>query len=199
MPSSLHRWLVASIAVAVTRSSFAAEVPAAAPPLRSVTVSVQADHPDVVLDAPRTEHNGASDWVTVCALPCEGLRLSPLSSYRVAGAEILPSDPFGLLPNAESQVVTVSTKTPDNRKSARGLMIGGLVGVGVGAAILIPSVVAANSFTNQGEDGVIGAFGFATLAALGVLVTLAGAIIATIGGINLANCDTTVTVRANPG
>ncbi len=157
---------------------------------------MQADHPEVVLDAPRKERNGASDWVTVCALPCEGLRLSPLSSYRVAGTEILPSDPFELLPNAESQLVAVRTKTPANRNSARGLMIGGLIGVGVGSALLIPSLIFASDIQNNGT-AIEGAVGVAALFGLGALVTLAGAIIATVGGINLANCDTTVTVRAN--
>ncbi len=199
MRASLHRWLVASIAVAVARASFAAEVSTPSPPLRSVTVSIQADRGEVVLYAPRTNRIGESEWATVCVLPCEGLQLSPRSRYRVEGTEVLPSDPFALLPDAESQAVTVRSKTPHNRNSARGLIYGGLVGVGIGAAIIIPSTLLLGSAFNGGSEAAVDAVaGAAFLVGLGTVIALAGTIIATIGGINLANCDTTVTVTARP-
>jgi hypothetical protein len=93
-------------------------------------------------------------------------------------------------------VVNVRAKAPSDRNVALGLLIGGLVGVGVGAAILIPTVVAASNIHGGGEASSFGAFFLLIPASLGALIGLAGAIVATVGGVNLANANTSVSVEA---
>jgi hypothetical protein len=167
--------------------------------VRTTKAFVHGNRDDLELESPETGSDGASRWTKVCSLPCSGLHLSLAPPYRVVGSEVLPSDPFQLLPTSESQVVNVLATPLSDRNTARGLFIGGLVGVGVGAlAIGSAAIVLANAGSSRtGEQPFNDAFTAGAIAGLfGVAVVLSGVIVAIIGGIKLANARTSVSVEA---
>jgi hypothetical protein len=165
------------------------------------SVTVHADRDGMKLETPQTDAEGKSEWSTTCDLPCEGLQLRTDRPYRVVGSEILASDPFALLPHGGAQVVDVRAKSKSDRSGATGLLVAGLVVAGLGLAIAGGTAVAlaiSDSSSSGGTDGNGGAaIGAASLGfGLGALIFLVGSVVATIGGINLANAQTSVSVEA---
>jgi hypothetical protein len=166
---------------------------AAEPPAETTTVFVYADGSDAALERGEAGKDDLSRWSEVCRLPCEGVHVSRTPPYRVAGQAILASDPFQLLPGAEAQVVTVRATTLSNRDWAKGLFIGGLVGVGVGAGLLIPAfILGSNPPNSTASASTVALFG------VGVGAAVVGAALAVIGGIALANAKTTVNIESRP-
>jgi hypothetical protein len=163
------------------------------------TLSAYADREGVVLESPWPNAASESQWERVCLLPCEGLYLDTWAPYRVAGPLILPSEPFQLLPTEDSQVLRVHARTLADRRSASTLLIAGLTTLGVGALLVIPGAVLTSGGCSTDSQSPCTLTAGLLLVGIGGLVALVGLVLATVGGVGLANCNTSVTIAAKPG
>ena len=191
MAIALRRACALAIAVAIVPTPRAS----CAPPS---TVSARADREGVILESPRTNAAGESNWAKVCTLPCERVQTGPSLLYRVTGPNILTSDPFDLRGYGRDPFVEVHAKTTGELGTARGLLYGGLAGVAVGAALLVPGVILmANGCRSETNSPCMIGTG-AGLAFAGGIAVLAGTILVIVGGVSVGNCDTTVTIATKP-
>lgn len=191
MAIALRRACALAIAVAL------APIPRATATTPS-TVSARADREGVVLESPQTNAVGESDWVKVCTLPCERLRMDPSLPYRVTGPNILTSEPFELQGYGRDPFVEVHAKTTGELGTARGLFYGGLAGIAVGAALLVPGVIFMSGGCSSPMNGPCMLPTGVGLAFAGSITVLAGIVLAIVGGVNVGSCNTTVTIATGP-
>jgi hypothetical protein len=163
----------------------------------STTVSARADREGVILESPQTNAVGESEWTKICALPCEHLQLDPWLPYRVTGTNVLASEPFQLRGHGQNVDLEVHAKTTGDLGTARGLFYGGLAGMAVGAALIVPGVLMGQGCSSPMEGPCTMAAGWA-LAFAGTLTALAGIVLTIIGGVKLGDCNTTVTIAPKP-
>jgi hypothetical protein len=72
----------------------------------TTVVYAESDLPGTVLESPRTNDVGESEWARVCLLPCDELRLDAWEPYRIGGSQIVTSALFHLLPTEGPQFPT---------------------------------------------------------------------------------------------
>jgi hypothetical protein len=162
----------------------------------TTTVTARANREGVILESPKTNPQGLSEWAPVCSLPCEGLRLELSPAYRVAGEKVIPSDPFKLLPTGDPQLLEVRAKTTADVGASRGLFIGGLAVLGVGLGLSIPGAVLASQDCGTGHPTcpvVTGAVLFGT----GLILLIIGTILTANGASGLAS-NSTVNLSVEP-
>lgn len=116
-----------------------------------------------------------SDWYTVCVAPCTR-RVPANATFRAAGYDFDPSDPFMLLP-AENRVIVTATLTRKSRALPIAMIALGFTTMMVGTVLLVGGSAtqepADSEFSDQGKNGAI-MLG-------GVGLTLAGAAVGTAG------------------
>jgi hypothetical protein len=87
-----------------------------------------------------------SDWYTVCVAPCTK-RVPAGSTFRAAGYDFDPSDPFVLIPGANRVIVT-ATLTRKSRALPIVMIVVGFASMLVGAELFLGA-----SATDQGDSG----------------------------------------------
>jgi hypothetical protein len=155
----------------------------------TATVTAHADRDGVILESPKTNPQGLSEWAPVCSLPCDGLRLELSPAYRVAGEKVIPSDPFKLLPTGEPQLLEVRAKTTADVGAARGLLIGGLAVLGVGLGLSIPGAVLASQDCGTGHPTCPVVAG-GVLFGAGLILLIIGTVLTANGASGLATSST---------
>jgi hypothetical protein len=113
-------------------------------------------------------------WEHTCVSPCDGVKLDPRYTYRVAGDGLVPTDGFSV--SKDTDHVKVDAKMG----SSTGRVVGAVSAVGGGLLILGGAVALAASPILASED--VGSKGFRSAVLVGgVGAVSVGAIAATVG------------------
>jgi len=116
-----------------------------------------------------------SNWYTVCVAPCTR-RVPASATFRVAGYDFAPSDPFVLLP-AENRVIVRATLTRKSRALPIAMIALGFTSMIVGSSLILAGNAvqdqADSEMSDQGKGGAI-MVGGVVLALTGAAVGAAG-------------------------
>jgi hypothetical protein len=118
---------------------------------------------------------GMRDWYTVCVAPCT--RRVPVSAtFRAAGYDFEPSDPFVLLPG-KARVIVTATLRPQSRALPITMMALGFTSMLVGSSLILGGIAVeyqdALEMSDRGKGSML-MFGGFGLALTGAVVGTAG-------------------------
>lgn len=157
---------------------------------RTVSATLQADHPDATL-----MRRGAAGWEPVCRAPCQAM-LDPEDHYRVDGRGLRPSRPFQLPRGRDPVQLRTSVGTSSQHGWGIVLLIGGGAIGFVGSQVLLTGLLL-TAFDEP--DGLERTESASSVTAVGAVMTVGGLATGIAGLLMLTGNRTTVTLVGRQG
>jgi hypothetical protein len=170
--------VVLALSAVATWSAHAAaqEAVEALPPAQHTTlVGFDAGGRPAWLESNFRSAGETSDWYTVCVAPCTR-RVPASATFRAAGYDFDPSDPFVLLP-AKNRVIVTATLTRKSRAVPIAMIALGFTSMLVGGTLVLGGSAMQNQADSETSDQ--GSGGAIMLGGVGLALT--GAAVGTVG------------------